>query len=169
MNGLREKLETIKMVLFDVDGVLSDGQVYIDNNGIETKSFYVRDGIGIRMLVEHGIICGVITGRSSHVVTVRMNELGMQEIHQGVKNKLKVFHDIIARRHLSADECIFVGDDVPDIEVFKEAGIAVAPGDADCAAKKYADLVMTAPGGRGAVRELTDMIMNAHGWELFVP
>lgn len=169
MNGLREKLLAIKMVLFDVDGVLSDGQVYIDNNGIETKSFYVRDGIGIRMLVEHGIICGVITGRSSKIVDIRMKELGMQEIHQGVKDKLLIFNDILLKYALTHEECIFVGDDVPDIEVFKKVGIAVAPGDADELAKKHADLIMNAPGGKGAVRELTDMIMNAHGWELFVP
>lgn len=169
MNGLREKLTAIKMVLFDVDGVLSDGQVYIDNNGVETKSFYVRDGIGIRMLVERGIICGVITGRSSKIVDIRMKELGMQEIHQGVKDKLKVFNEILDKYKLSHEECVFVGDDVPDIEVFQKAGIAIAPGDADERAKKYADIVMNAPGGKGAVRELTDMIMDAHEWELFVP
>ena len=169
MTGFAEKLASIKMVLFDVDGVLSDGQVYIDNNGVESKSFYVRDGIGVRMIVERGIICGVITGRSSEIVTVRMNELGMQEIHQGVKNKLKVFHEIIKKYGITADECVFMGDDVPDIEVFKAAGIAVAPGDADHIAKKFADHVTAASGGKGAVRELTDMIMNAHKWELFVP
>ena len=166
---LYEQLKKIKMVLFDVDGVLSDGRIIIDNNGMEYKSFYARDGLGIKMLIDHGIVCGVITGRESGIVTHRMEELKIEEVHQGVKDKLKVYEDIKTKYGFDDSEIAFVGDDIPELDIFMKVGIAFAVGDAHPELKKYADYITQAKGGKGAVREITDLIMEAHGWPLYVP
>ncbi len=166
---IMDKIAQVKMVVFDVDGVMTDGRIVIDDNGIESKSFHARDGIGIKMISGRGIICTIITGRKSNIVQKRAEELGISEIHQGVKDKLAVYDKILEKYGFDNDEVLCVGDDVPEREIFDRVGVSVCVNDAHPVLKEIADHVTRNTGGNGAVREVTDMIMKAKGWELYIP
>ncbi len=165
----RDKLREIKMVVFDVDGVMTDGTIVIDDNGVESKSFHARDGIGIKMIIDKGIVCSIITGRESNIVSKRAAELGIQEIHQGIKNKLEVYDSILKKYGFHDQDVLCVGDDIPERAIFERAAIGICVNDAHESLKEGADMVTRSKGGHGAVREVTDMIMDARGWDLFVP
>jgi 3-deoxy-D-manno-octulosonate 8-phosphate phosphatase (KDO 8-P phosphatase) len=160
---LKAKIKKIKLLLLDVDGVMTDGRIILDNQGNELKAFHVRDGHGIKMAQRAGIIVGIITGRKSEVVNIRARELGIQDVHQGTYEKIAVFDSIVLKYKLRDEEVAYMGDDIVDIEIFKRAGIAVTVADADPVVKPHVDLITKAEGGKGAVREFINLIMKNQG------
>jgi 3-deoxy-D-manno-octulosonate 8-phosphate phosphatase (KDO 8-P phosphatase) len=157
---------TIKLLLLDVDGVMTDGRITYDNDGGELKSFDVKDGHGLKLLQRAGFQVGIITGRQSEVVARRAAELGIELVYQGAKDKLVPFNDILEKLRLSPEEVAYVGDDVVDLPVMRRVGFAVTVADAVEDVKPYADLVTTHEGGRGAVREVCDLLLKKSGrWE----
>ncbi|MFA5073019.1 MAG: HAD-IIIA family hydrolase, partial [Nitrospirota bacterium] len=114
----------IKLILLDVDGVMTDGRIILDNQGNELKAFHVRDGLGIKLAQRAGIIVGIITGRKSEVVSLRARELGIHEVHQGVENKLAVYESLIQKYNLTDDEVAYMGDDIVDADIFQKAGVS---------------------------------------------
>lgn len=158
--NIQAKAKKIKLLLLDVDGVMTDGSIILDNQGNELKAFHVRDGHGIKLAQKNGIMIGIITGRKSEVVSVRARELGIQEVHQGAYEKIEIYESLLEKYGLRDDETAFIGDDVVDIEILKRAGIAAAVADADPAVKPHVDLVLKTPGGRGAVREFINLVLK---------
>ena len=159
--ALRKKARKIKLLLLDVDGVLTDGGIYIDDRGIETKRFDVRDGQGITLLRRAGIEVGFITGRSSNLVRVRARELGVRIIHQGVRDKADAYRRIKQKSRLEDESVAYVGDDIADVPILRRAGLAIVVRDAWDGARPYADYVARAEGGRGAVREVCELLLKA--------
>ena len=160
---IEEKAKKIKFLILDVDGVMTDGSIILDNDGNEYKRFHVRDGHGIKMLSNAGIKTGIITGRRSKVVEVRAGELGIEEVHQKIFKKSKVFDQLLEKYNLNDENIAFMGDDIVDQELLRRAGLSAAPADAEDEAKELADLVMSRAGGRGAVRQFTDLILKSSG------
>ncbi len=159
--ALRKKARKIKFLLLDVDGVLTDGGIYIDDRGIETKRFDVRDGQGITLLRRAGIEVGFMTGRSSNIVRVRARELGVRIIHQGVRNKAEAYRRIKQKNRLEDESVAYVGDDIADVPILRRAGLAIVVRDAWDGVRPYADYVAQADGGRGAVREVCELLLKA--------
>jgi len=145
----------------DCDGVLTDGRLYFSKGGEELKVFHVRDGQGLVMWHAAGFRSGIISGRNSPIVEMRAKQLGVEFIFQGRKEKVSAFHELIAAAEVPAEQVAFIGDDTPDSEVFPFVGLSVAVGDAHEAVKAASDYVTKADGGRGAVRELIDLILEA--------
>lgn len=163
---IKDKAKNIKLLILDVDGVMTDGSIILDNNGNELKRFHVRDGHGIKMLQKVGIAVGIITGRRSKVVEVRAKELGIKEVHQKIFKKSAVYEKLLKKYKCKDENVAFMGDDIVDQELLKRAGLSAAPCDAEEAARKFADMVTKKGGGRGAVREFSDLILKATGlWE----
>ncbi|KPK32289.1 MAG: 3-deoxy-D-manno-octulosonate 8-phosphate phosphatase [Nitrospira bacterium SG8_35_1] len=161
-----QKAKKIKLLILDVDGVMTDGSIILDNKGNELKRFHVRDGHGIKMIQKAGITLAIITGRKSEVLKVRAKELGIQEVHQRIFKKSAVYEKLLRKYRCSDENVAFMGDDVVDAELLKRAGFTAAPSDAEEEAKKLADIVTKRRGGRGAVREFTDLILQASGrWD----
>jgi 3-deoxy-D-manno-octulosonate 8-phosphate phosphatase (KDO 8-P phosphatase) len=158
---IKRKASKIKLLLLDVDGVMTDGSIILDNRGNELKRFHVRDGHGIKMLQKVGITVGIITGRKSKVVEVRAKELGIKEIHQKIFKKSVVYEKLLKKYKCKDENVAFMGDDIVDQELLKRAGLSAAPCDADEFVKKFADMVTKKGGGRGAVREFTDLILKS--------
>jgi 3-deoxy-D-manno-octulosonate 8-phosphate phosphatase (KDO 8-P phosphatase) len=144
-----------------VDGVLTDGRIVIDDAGLESKQFDVRDGHGLKILMRFGIDVVLLTGRRSRVVEHRAADLGITEVHQGILNKAEAFAEILKRRDLSPEAAACVGDDVVDIPILRRAGFSVAVADAVPEARRIADYVTQQGGGRGAVREVCEVILKA--------
>ena len=164
--NLEERLARVELLLLDVDGVLTDGRIAIDDRGVETKSFDVTDGHGLKLLQRAGVAVGFVTGRTSRCVEHRAQELGILEVHQGVKEKLGVVRQILVRRGLAPEQVGYVGDDVVDLPVMLQVGLAVAVADASPHVRERAHWVLARPGGRGAVREVCEAILKARGaWE----
>jgi 3-deoxy-D-manno-octulosonate 8-phosphate phosphatase (KDO 8-P phosphatase) len=147
--------------LLDVDGVLTDGGIFIDDRGIETKRFDVRDGQGITLLRRAGIEVGFITGRFSNVVRVRARELGVKIVYQRVQKKLEIYQKVKQRSHLADESIAYVGDDIADIPILRQSGLAIVVRDAWAGVKRHADYVTKADGGRGAVREVAELLLMA--------
>ena len=161
-----EKARKIRLLILDVDGVMTDGSIILDNEGNEFKRFHVRDGHGIKMLQKAGIKVGIITGRKSKVVEMRAQELGIEEVYQRVFKKSVVFDQLLKKYKCLDENVAFMGDDIVDQELLKRAGLSAAPADAEDAAKQRADIVTERRGGRGAVREFIDIILKSSGlWE----
>lgn len=158
---IAERVPRIKLLVLDVDGVLTDGRIIIDDDGRETKNFDVKDGHGLRRLMAEGVEVALITGRKSPVVDLRGGELGITEIHQAVKDKEALLKSIMARKNLSKDDICVVGDDIPDLAMFSQAGLLMAVADAVPEVLASADYVTEKRGGRGAVREICDLILRA--------
>ena len=157
---------TIKLLLLDVDGVMTDGRITYDNVGDELKSFDVKDGHGLKLLQRAGIKIGIITGRQSAVVARRAAELGIELVYQGAKDKLVPFNEILEKLRISPEEVAYVGDDVVDLPVMRRVGFAITVADAVEDVKPFADLVTTRDGGRGAVREVCDFLLKKSGrWD----
>lgn len=155
----------IKLLICDIDGVFSDGSIYMGNDGEELKTFNTKDGFGVKALMNAGVDVAVITGRSSNIVSKRMKSLGVTHLYQGMENKLQGYNELLQDLQLTAEQVAYIGDDFPDIPVMKVAGLAVAVGDAHPYAKQVAHLITTCDGGRGAVRELTDLLVIAQKGE----
>jgi 3-deoxy-D-manno-octulosonate 8-phosphate phosphatase (KDO 8-P phosphatase) len=158
-----KKAKKIKLLILDVDGVMTDGSIILDNEGNEFKRFHVRDGHGIKMLAKAGITVGIITGRKSKVVELRAKELGIKEVYQRVFQKSQVYKRLLKKYNCSDENVAFMGDDVVDQELLKRAGLSAVPADAEEDAKKLADIVTKRKGGRGAVREFIDLILKSSG------
>jgi 3-deoxy-D-manno-octulosonate 8-phosphate phosphatase (KDO 8-P phosphatase) len=164
--GLLNQIRRIKLLILDVDGVMTDGRIIIDDAGSESKHFDVRDGHGLKMLMRYGIDVALLTGRKSRVVDHRAAELGITEVHQGIWNKREVFDEILRRRNLAAEETAYVGDDVVDVPLLRRVGFGVAVADACPEAIGAAGYVTEHSGGRGAVREVCEVILRAQGrWD----
>lgn len=162
-----EKAKGIKLIVLDVDGVLTDGKIIINSEGVESKNFYVRDGMALCIAREKGYLLAIISARYSRVVEHRASELGIHEIHQNVTDKLKIFHSVLDKFKIEADQAAFIGDDVNDISVMKAVGFSAAPRDADENAKLKADFISRHAGGEGAVREFIELILTQqNNWEI---
>lgn len=161
MRDTLNRAAKIKLVIFDVDGVLTDGSLYVGDGGEEYKAFYSRDGLGIRMLQQSGVEVGVITGRTSDVVRHRMASLGIEHVYQGRTEKLPAFEGLCAQLGLDFSQTAYVGDDVIDLPVMLKAGLAVAVADAHPLVAANAHWQTQQPGGRGAARDVCELIMQA--------
>jgi 3-deoxy-D-manno-octulosonate 8-phosphate phosphatase (KDO 8-P phosphatase) len=161
--NLQTKAKKIKLLLLDVDGVLTDGTIILDNQGNELKAFHVRDGHGIKLAQRSGIAIGIITGRKSEVVNIRARELGIQEVYQGAHEKILAYESVIAKYGVEDSEVAYIGDDIVDVEIFKRVGMAVGVADADPAIRPHVDLIMKTEGGRGAVREFINFVLKSQG------
>lgn len=167
--SLAEAAGKIRLLILDVDGVLTDGSIILDNEGNEYKSFHVRDGHGIKMLIHAGIQVAIITGRFSKVVERRALELGIGDVHQKCRDKRAAYSALAKKYSLADNEIAYVGDDIIDAPVMVMAGLPVAVSDADEELKKYALHVTHNRGGRGAVREVSDLILKSRGlWKKIV-
>jgi 3-deoxy-D-manno-octulosonate 8-phosphate phosphatase (KDO 8-P phosphatase) len=158
-----EKARKLKLLILDVDGVLTDGKLFFDNEGNEYKAFHARDGHGIKLLRQTGVEVAVISGRKSNSVALRMKNLGIEHVYQGHEDKLAAFHEIIEKTGISPEQTAHVGDDLLDLPIMIRVGLAIAVCDANFAVKQRADWCTTLPGGHGAVREVCDFIMQAQG------
>lgn len=158
---LIERAKKIKLLIMDCDGVLTDGRLYFGPAGEELKIFFVRDGQGLVEWHNAGFKSGIISGRNSPIVEMRAKQLGVEFIFQGRKEKVSAFHELISAASVTAEETAFIGDDTPDAEVFPHVGLAVAVADAHDAVKAAAHYITKADGGRGAVREIIDLIIDA--------
>jgi 3-deoxy-D-manno-octulosonate 8-phosphate phosphatase (KDO 8-P phosphatase) len=164
--NLAQRCSAIRLLLMDVDGVLTDGGVILDNQGVESKCFNIRDGFGIRLWREAGGKAGIVTGRSSQVVKLRGGELDLDVVRQGVGDKLAEVKNIAATLKLRAEEIAYVGDDLPDLSSIRYAGLGVTVADAPEEVRAVADYVTSVGGGRGAVREMVELILKNTGrWE----
>jgi len=153
-------LNRIKLLLLDVDGVMTDGRIIYLNDGGEAKAFDVKDGHGLKLIQRAGIKVGIITGRQSDIVARRAAELGIELVYQGAKDKLQPFMEILEKLGLKASEVAYVGDDLVDLPVMRLVGFSVTVADASDDIKPYVDLVTSRPGGRGAVREVCDLLLK---------
>ncbi|MGD9223063.1 MAG: HAD-IIIA family hydrolase [Desulfobacteraceae bacterium] len=160
------RLKQIEMVLLDVDGVLTAGEIIYSDSGEQIKIFNVKDGIGIRLLKEAGIKVGIITGRKADALKHRCDNLGIELLFDGIRDKSKALDDIKAKTGIPFKAIAFVGDDLPDLPVMKKVGLAVAVGDANEMVKHHAHMTTTAQGGKGAVREISEAILKEQGlWD----
>ena len=163
MKDILDRASQIKLLIFDVDGVLTDGSLFLGDDGQEYKAFHSQDGHGIKMLQRHGVRCAVITGRTSRVVEHRMLNLGIELVYQGQKNKLQGFADLLDRVQLSPQQVAYVGDDVVDLPVMRKVGLAIAVQDAHPWVLKHAHWQTPRGGGRGAARDVCELLLEAHG------
>ncbi|RDV28110.1 3-deoxy-manno-octulosonate-8-phosphatase KdsC [Alteromonas aestuariivivens] len=161
--SLLTALGDIRLLVCDVDGVFSDGRIYLGNQGEELKAFHTRDGYGVKALVKNGIDVAVITGRNSHIVQSRMTALDVSHIIQGQENKAQAMQQLTDKLKLASHEVAAIGDDMPDLGMYQYADIRIAVQDAHPFVKKQANWVTTLPGGFGAVREVCDVILQAKG------
>jgi len=161
-----DRLAPIKLVIFDVDGVLTDGRIIIDDQGVESKFFNVRDGHGIKLLQRAGLRAAFLTGRQSRVVDRRAEELGVRLIYQGAKNKIEIYEKILTEQKMADPEIAYAGDDLVDLPVMRRVGLALAPADAVVEVKAAAHYVCRSAGGHGAAREMVELILKGQKrWE----
>ncbi len=158
-----ERARHVRLAAFDVDGVMTDGTVWIDDAGRETKGFSILDGLGLKMLAGSGVLVAIITGRRSKVVELRAAELGIRLLRQGVDDKLGAFAELLSELGLEPAEASYMGDDLPDLPVLRRCGLAISVPGAPELVRRHAHVVTAAPGGRGAVREACERILAAQG------
>lgn len=163
MQDIQDKAAAIRLIVFDVDGVLTDGSLFIGDDGQEYKAFHSKDGHGMVMLRESGVEIAIITGRTSEVVRIRMESLGIRHVYQGKRLKLPAYRELKRSTGLSDQQIAYVGDDVVDLPVMTKVGLAIAVQDAHPLAKQHAHWVTPSGGGRGAAREVCELIMDAQG------
>lgn len=162
-NNVITRAKKIKLIIFDVDGVMTDGGLIIGDDGLEYKSFNTQDGLGMKLLKASGVEMAIITGRTSNVVTKRAENTGVAHFYQGVDDKLVAFNDLITKLNISADACAFMGDDVVDLPPMLRCGLSVTvPAAPDCV-KQRAHYTTKREGGHGAVREICELLMHAQG------
>jgi len=163
MSTLMERAALIRLVILDVDGVLTDGRLYLGDDGQEYKAFFAQDGLGIRLLQASGVIVAIITGKTSTTVIHRMNTLGIKYVFQGQLDKRIAFQQLCTQLQLQPLQVAYVGDDVNDVPVMQQVGLAIAVANAHYLAVQYAHWRTQASGGQGAVREVCELIMQAQG------
>ena len=166
MNVSAQKLKRIQLLLLDVDGVLTDGGIIYSDAGSETKVFNVKDGLGLKLVMDAGIQVGLVTGRRSEALQHRCRDLGIRYLFDGVRQKDQLLEKILAQIGAVADSTAFVGDDLPDLGLMRLVGLAIAVADAHDLVRKNADWITSSAGGRGAVREVCDALLVARGiWQ----
>ncbi|HEX6044048.1 MAG TPA: HAD hydrolase family protein [Pyrinomonadaceae bacterium] len=166
---LERRAANIKLLMMDCDGVLTDGRIWILENGEDQKTFHTRDGLGIELLHRAGLKSGIISGRTSSALARRAQSLGVSFLWQGHEDKRQAFADTLAQAGVSHDETAYVGDDLTDLPLMRISGLAVAVADAAAEVKAHAHYVTGAKGGRGAVREVVELILKAQGrWDEIV-
>jgi 3-deoxy-D-manno-octulosonate 8-phosphate phosphatase (KDO 8-P phosphatase) len=158
-----EAAKRIKLLLVDVDGVLTDGRLYYGNNGEELKAFDIQDGLGIKLLQRGGVQVGIITGRVSTLLQRRADELGMEPVVQGREDKLTALNELLLNIHVEMHEIAFIGDDLPDLAVINRVGLGITVGNGNAAVAAKAKWQTSRCGGNGAVREAAEMILAAQG------
>ena len=163
MKEILNRAKKIKLLVFDVDGVLTDGSLIVGDDGEEYKAFFSKDGLGMKMLQQTGVKIAVITARTSNVVIHRMESLGIKHIYQGQLEKLPAFEKILTELDLSAEQAAYVGDDVIDLPVMLKAGLAISVQDAHPLAIEHSHWQTPRNGGRGAARDVCELIMQAQG------
>ncbi|MEK7275366.1 MAG: HAD hydrolase family protein [Candidatus Desantisbacteria bacterium] len=161
--SITEKAKQIKILILDVDGVLTDGGIIIDANGKEIKVFNVYDGAGIELAHKEGLLTAIISGRYSQPVEHRARELRINKVYQNVANKVEVYNQLIAEYGIIPEQTAYIGDDVFDIPLLKLSGLSFAPATARHEVKKIVDFVTKTDGGKGAVRESVEIILKAQG------
>jgi len=163
---MQERFRKLRLLLLDVDGVMTDGRIVYDDNGVETKAFDVKDGHGLKLIQRAGLKVGIITGRTSNVVLHRATELGIEIVFQGAKNKLEPYAQILGELSLSDDEVAYIGDDIVDLPILRRVGFAVTVADAAEDVTPFVHYTTKRSGGRGAVREVCDYILKKAGlWD----
>jgi len=163
---LDERCRQIELMLSDVDGVMTDGSIVLDNQGVESKTFHIRDGLGIHVWQRAGYRFGIVTGRSSQMVRLRAGELGIDIVRQGIDDKLTTTLELIAELNLTAQQVCYIGDDLPDLAVIEAVGLGVAVADAAEEVRSAADYTTSVPGGQGAVRETVELVLkNRNRWD----
>ena len=155
-----QRASQIKLLICDVDGVFSDGRIYLGNQGEELKAFHTKDGFGMKAIMQAGIEIAIITGRQSNIVENRMKALGVRHIKQGIENKLSVYHSLLEELDLESKEVAYIGDDVVDLPVMQHCGLGIAVYDAHPLVLQGADLITHTKGGFGAVREICDLFLQ---------
>jgi YrbI family 3-deoxy-D-manno-octulosonate 8-phosphate phosphatase len=166
---LEQRMQTIRLILSDVDGIMTSGGITYDNQGVETKTFHVHDGLGVKLWQRSGYRFGVITARSSHIVKLRMDELKVDLVRQGAENKLDIATEIMNELSLTPEQTCYIGDDLSDMALLQSVGLSATVSDAVAEVKKVAHLVTKSSGGRGAIRELVEAILKGQNrWEELV-
>jgi 3-deoxy-D-manno-octulosonate 8-phosphate phosphatase (KDO 8-P phosphatase) len=160
---LLNRAKLIKLVAFDVDGVMTDGGLYLSDSGNEFKRFNTLDGLGIKLLKASGVEVAIITGRNSKCVEYRAKNLGIEHVYQGVEHKLAAMNDLLDRLKLTRDAAAYMGDDVVDLTVLRNVGLAISVPDAPQLVREHANYITQRRGGHGAVREACELIMHAQG------
>lgn len=163
MQDITEKAKKIKLVIFDIDGVLTTGALFIGDDGQEYKAFNSKDGHGLRMLQDSGVEVAIITGRTSNVVAHRAKDLGITRIYQGKREKLPAYKELIKETGLSHEEIAYVGDDVVDLPVMSKVGLAICVQDGHSFVKQHSHWITESNGGCGAGRDVCEMILEAQG------
>jgi 3-deoxy-D-manno-octulosonate 8-phosphate phosphatase (KDO 8-P phosphatase) len=162
MDGLREVAAGVRLVVFDIDGVFTDGRIWLGSDGVELKAFSVRDGVGIKQLLAAGIEVAIISGRASPAVDRRMAELGVVRVVQGCEDKAGALAELLRSTGLEASQAAYLGDDTPDLGAMRLVGLPAAVADAHPDVRAAGVWISTQPGGCGAVREFCEMILGAH-------
>ncbi len=164
--ALAERCRALKLILTDVDGVMTDGTILLLADGTEAKAFHIRDGLAIVLAHRAGLKTGVLSGRDSKAVAQRAAELGMAVVRQGISDKAAALAEILASEHLESHEVAYIGDDVNDLPVMQAVSLSASPADAPLEVRTQAFMVMEAPGGKGCLREFVESILRARGdWE----
>jgi len=156
-------LEKIKLLVLDVDGVLTNGDLLYSQSGEHGKTFYVQDGLGMKLIMQHGIDVAIITGKQSDIVTHRMQALGIKHVFQNKTHKLPVYEELLNTLNLDDSQVAYMGDDLPDLALICRAGVGIAVPNACDIVKQHADMITKNPGGHGAVREVCDALLQAQG------
>jgi 3-deoxy-D-manno-octulosonate 8-phosphate phosphatase (KDO 8-P phosphatase) len=160
---MKTKLHNVRLLILDVDGVMTDGRIIMDDDGRELKHFNVRDGHGLKILMRSGVDVVLLTGRRSRVVEHRAKDLGIREVHQAIWNKAEAFEQIRNEHGLDAHNAAFMGDDIVDIPLLRKVGFSACPADACTEVRNIVDYIAEHDGGRGAVREICEIILQAQG------
>ena len=163
MQDIQAKAADIRLVIFDVDGVLTDGSLFLGDDGQEYKAFHSKDGHGMKMLQRAGVTIAIITGRTSEVVRIRMQSLGIQHVFQGIEDKRSAYAELKQLIGLEDRQIAYVGDDVVDLPVMTQVGLAITVADAHALVQQHAHWTTPSGGGRGAAREVCEMLMDAQG------
>ena len=161
--GLRERAKRIRLLLIDVDGVLTDGRIIYGNAGLEVLAFHVRDGLALKLAQQAGITVGLLSGRKSEALLRRAEELGVGEVHCGLEDKTHVYRQLLMRHRLTDTEVAYIGDDLPDLPLLRQVGLAIAVADAPVEVRRAAHLVTALRGGKGAVREVVECLLKSQG------
>ena len=163
MHDVIERARSIQIVVFDVDGILTDGTLYLTDDGEEIKAFNSRDGHGMKMLKSSGVELAIITARESRCVKLRAEDLNISLLYQGEKNKLKAFESLVTKLGLDMSSCAYVGDDLIDLPIMTRCGLSICVPSAHTLVKNHVHYVTNSEGGHGAVREICEMVMLAQG------
>jgi 3-deoxy-D-manno-octulosonate 8-phosphate phosphatase (KDO 8-P phosphatase) len=163
VSSIQDRAAAARLLALDVDGVLTDGRIYYGNSGEELKAFNIKDGLGIKLLQASGVKVAIITGRQSEIVARRARELGVEDVIQGRDDKRQALLELCQRHGLNIEECIYMGDDLPDLGAIAAAGLGMTVADASATVRQAADWISEARGGCGAVREACEFILSARG------